>query len=160
MINKLIVAAIFTAASFSLKAQTVAIGGDVTAPYKITASSFSAMKQVTVNAKGHDGKDHEYGGVLLADIINQAGAVPNNKLSGKAFAKYILIKAADGYRAVIALPEINSEFNDKTIILADKEDGKVLPPANGPYQIIIPGEKKWGRWVRQVTGIDIQTAKD
>ncbi|QQL50741.1 molybdopterin-dependent oxidoreductase [Mucilaginibacter ginkgonis] len=141
-------------------AQTVAVSGDVTSPFKITASTFTAMKQITVDAKGHDGKDHKYSGVLLADIVNQAGALPNGKLSGKTLAKYILIKAADGYRAVIALPETNSEFNDKNIILADKEDGKLLPASNGPFQIIIPGEKKWGRWVRQVTGIEIKTAKD
>ena len=144
----------------SVKAQTVEVSGDVTTPFKITASSFATMKQMTVKAKGHDGKEHDYSGVLLADIVNQAGALPNGKLSGKALAKYILIKAADGYRAVIALPEINTEFNDKNFILADKEDGKVLPPTNGPYQVVIPGEKKWGRWVRQVTGIVIQTAKD
>ncbi len=141
-------------------AQTVVVSGDVTKPFTITASSFAAMKQTTIKGKAHDGKEHEFTGVLLSDIVNAAGALPDNKLSGKSLAKYILIKAADGYSAVIALPEINADFNDKNIILADKEDGKPLFEKTGPYQIIIPGEKKWGRWVRQVTGIEIQTAKD
>ena len=146
-----------TATGFS---QTVPVTGDVAKPFTITASAFAAMKQITVKGKAHDGKEHEFTGVLLSDIVNAAGALPENKLSGKMLAKYVLIKAADGYRAVIALPEINSEFNDKNIILADKEDGKPLIEKTGPYQIIIPGEKKWGRWVRQVNGIEIQTAKD
>lgn len=140
--------------------QIVPVSGDVAKPYIITPSSFAAMKQLTVKGKAHDGKEHEFSGVLLSDIVNAASALPDNKLSGKSLAKYVLIKAADGYRAVIALPEINSEFNDKNIILADKEDGKPLLEKTGPYQIIIPGEKKWGRWVRQVNGIEIQTAKD
>ena len=153
-----IAAAVFTAST--TLAQTVPVSGDVAKPYIITASSFAAMKQTTVKGKAHDGKDHEFTGVLLSDIVNAAGALPDNKLNGKSLAKYILVKAADGYRAVIAFPEINAEFNDKNIILADKEDGKPLVDKTGPYQIIIPGEKKWGRWVRQVTGIEIQTAKD
>jgi len=111
-------------------AQTVKISGDVTKPFTITIASFAAMKHIDVKGKGHDGKEHVYNGVLLADIINEAGALPDNKLSGKSFAKYILIKATDGYRAVIALPEVNAGFNDKNIILADKEDGKPLAEKN------------------------------
>lgn len=141
-------------------AQTVNVGGDVEKPFVITTAWFQKAKQVTVKGTGHDGKPHQYSGILLNDILTEAGAVPGGKLHGKTLAKYVVIKAADGYKAVIALPEVNPEFNDKNIILANKEDGKLLADKTGPFQIIIPGEKKWGRWVRQVTDIVVQTVKD
>lgn len=160
MKNKLLFSIAFVALSVSGFAQSVTIGGEVEKPYQLTPEAFKGMKQVTVKGTGHDGKPHDYSGVLLNDIITQAGGLPNNQLRGKSLAKYLLIKAADGYRAVIALAEINPEFNDKNIILANKIDGKTLEEKTGPYQLVIPGEKKWGRWVRQVNEIDLQTAKD
>lgn len=155
-------AALVACMSVKIFAQTapaaVSIKGEVTKPFTINAST--KLKQVTVKGTGHDGKEHEYTGYLLSDIITEAGGIPNNQLRGKALARYVLIKAADGYQAVIAMAEFNPEFNDKQIILADQEDGKALPAANGPYQVIIPGEKKWGRWVRMVTEIVVLTAKE
>lgn len=143
-----------------VSAQTVNVGGDVEKPFVITTAWFQKAKQVTVKGTGHDNKPHQYTGILLNDILNEAGALPGGKLHGKALAKYVVVKAGDGYKAVIALPEVNPEFNDKNIILANKVDGKPLPEKTGPFQIIIPGEKKWGRWVRQVTDIVVQTVKD
>lgn len=34
-------------------------------------------------------------------------------------------------------------------------DGKPLDEKQGTWQIIVPGEKKWGRWVRQVEALKI-----
>jgi len=36
------------------------------------------------------------------------------------------VEAADGYSAVIALPEIDPDFTDKQIVLAFLQDGKPL----------------------------------
>jgi len=46
-------------------------------------------------------------------------------LSGKRLASCLLV-AADGYRAVIALPEIDPAFTNKPILLAFLRDGKPL----------------------------------
>ncbi|MCJ8210057.1 molybdopterin-dependent oxidoreductase [Mucilaginibacter sp. RS28] len=157
---KILFAAIMVVTMMSASAQTVNISGDVGKPYTLTTAFYQRLKQVSVKAVGHDGKEHEYTGVKLADILSEANAIPDNKLSGKMLAKYILVKAADNYQAVIALPEINEQFTDKVIILANKEDGKPLAANAAPYQVIIPGEKKYGRWVRQVTAISVLTAKE
>jgi hypothetical protein len=45
------------------------------------------------------------------------------------------------------------------VLLADKRDGQPLPQANGPYQIIVPQEKRPTRWVRQVTALQIVEVK-
>ena len=67
-------------------------------------------------------------------------------------ASCLLVEAADGYRVVIALPEIDPAFSDKKFFL---KDGKPMDSKEGPYRIVIPNEKRMARWVRQVTGLKI-----
>ena len=76
-------------------------------------------------------------------------------MRGKRLASGLLVEAADGYRTVIALPEIDPDFTDKQIILAFSEDGKPLDAKAGPYRIVIPDEQRMARWVRQVTKLKI-----
>lgn len=70
-------------------------------------------------------------------------------------ASCLLVEAADGYRVVISLPELDPAFTDKQIILAFLKDGKTLDDKEGPYRIVIPDEKRMARWVRQVTTLKI-----
>ena len=62
-----------------------------------------------------------------------------------------MVEAADGYRVVIALLELDPGFTDLVILLADKVNGHVLNSSDGPFRIIVSGEKRMARWVRQVT---------
>ena len=63
--------------------------------------------------------------------------------------------AADGYKVVIALPELDPEFTDRVILLADKANGHPLDTKDGPFRIVVPGEKRMARWVRQVTTLKV-----
>lgn len=151
---------LITAAPNLAKAQGagVTVAGDVEKPFTINASTFSTMKRITATIKTHDGKQHEYSGVSLYEILTKAGTVPNNLLKGKALAKYVLITAADKYQVVMALPEFDPAFTDQVIILADQEDGETLAPNLGPYRLMVPDDKKPARSVMRVTSIDVQTA--
>ena len=66
-----------------------------------------------------------------------------------------MAEAADGYRVVIALPELDPGFTDKQIVLAYLKDGKPLDEKEGPYRIVIPDEKRMARWIRQVIKLRI-----
>ena len=102
----------------------VTVGGEVEEQLQLDAGTIKKMNHVNVSGISHsDHKAHIYSGIPLADIIRKSGAIPGNLLRGKYLAKYVLIKGADGYQAVIALPEIDTAFTDKIIILADEEDG-------------------------------------
>lgn len=155
--NALLLIAAVMLANFA-SAQNLTVKGEVTKPLNYSAADIAAMKHITLKAKGHDEKMHSYSGPLLFDVIKASGQAQGKDLRGKNLAKYLLVKATDGYRAVYALPEIDPEFTDKTIILADQVDGKPISKENGPFQVIVPGEKKHARWVRQVAGFEILTA--
>jgi DMSO/TMAO reductase YedYZ molybdopterin-dependent catalytic subunit len=76
-------------------------------------------------------------------------------LKGKRLASYLLVEAADGYRVVMALPEIDPAFTDRETVLAFLKNGKPLDEHQGPYRLVIPDEKRMARWVRQVTALRI-----
>ncbi len=94
-------------------------------------------------------------GVSLKAVLDKAGVQFGEALKGKRLASYLLVEAADGYRVVIALPEIDPTFTDKQIVLAFTRNGKPLDEHEGPYRIVIPDEKRMARWVRQVTTLKI-----
>jgi hypothetical protein len=94
-------------------------------------------------------------GVPLKALLERAGFWFGEALKGKQMALCLLVEAADGYRVVIALPEIDPAFTDKQIVLAFLKDGKPLDAKEGPYRIVIPDEKRMARWVRQVTTLKI-----
>jgi hypothetical protein len=94
-------------------------------------------------------------GVSLKSLLEKAGVEFGHSLRGRRLASCLLVEAADGYRVVIALPEIDPDFSYKQIILAFLQDGKPLDANAGPYRIIIPDEKRMARWVRQVTALKI-----
>lgn len=48
---------------------------------------------------------------------------------------------------------------DQIIRLADRRDGKPLGAGAGPLQIVVPHEKRAGRWIRQVSRLEIRQAK-
>ncbi|MGA3210445.1 MAG: hypothetical protein ABSD20_04005, partial [Terriglobales bacterium] len=74
---------------------------------------------------------------------------------GRRLASCLLVEAADGYRVVFALPELDPAFTEKQVVLAFLKDGKPLDDKEGPYRVVVPDEKRMARSVRQVTTLKI-----
>ena len=110
--------------------------------------------------KDRDGKEHEFKGVALIELLEKAGVTTGAKLRGENLAKYILIQAADGYEAIYSLPEIDPEFTDQVILLATEKDGQPLGNGEGPFRIIAPNDKKQARWIREVRSIKVAFARN
>ena len=91
----------------------------------------------------------------MVDVLAKAGVPTGKDLRGPAMSIYVVAEASDGYRATFALAELDSAFTDRVILLADRRDGKVLSAREGPLQMIVPGEKKHARWVRQVIRLKV-----
>jgi hypothetical protein len=125
---------------------------------RLTAEAFAGLPRKSVRAKGHDGTEAEYDGVPLAAVLAHGKVTLGEKLRGPLMANYLLVEAADGYKAVFALQEIDPASSDKAILLADRRDGKPLDEKHGPYQIIVPGEKRQSRWVRMVRALKVRPA--
>ena len=97
----------------------------------------------------------KFEGVGLKLLLEKAGVGFGESLKGKRLASCLVVEAADGYRVVIALPELDPAFNEKEAVLAFLRDGKALDDKEGPYRLVIPSEKRMARWVKQVTTLKI-----
>ena len=131
------------------------VAGEVAHPLSLSAEELAKLPRQTVQAKGHDGVESQFEGVPLVEILAKAGVPTGKDLRGPAMALYVVVEAADGYRAVFALAELDPAFTDRVVLLADRRDGKPLSARDGPFQIIVPGEKKHARWVRQVIRLKV-----
>jgi hypothetical protein len=119
----------------------------------LTKTDIEAMPHIKTTTPGPDSSS--YDGVPLKALLEKAGVEFGHSLRGKRMASCLLVEAADGYRVVIALPELDPDFTDKQIVLAFSQNGKPLDAKEGPYRIVIPDEKRMARWVKQVTTLKI-----
>lgn len=131
------------------------IGGDVANPITLTKADLVKMPRTSVTVKGQDGAETTYEGVLLYDILKQAGAPLGKQLMGKALASYILAEARDGYEVVYTLAEMDPSFTDNKIIVADAVNGKPLFQYQGPFRLVVPNEKKGARSIRMLEKLTV-----
>lgn len=120
----------------------------------LTRAEIEALPRIKITAEA-GGTSAAFEGATLKAVLEKAGVTFAETMKGKRLASCLLVEAADGYRVVIALPELDPAFTDKQIVLAFLKDGKPLDTKAGPYRIVIPGEKRMARWVRQVTALKI-----
>lgn len=123
----------------------------------LTMAELGKLPQHIVKAAEH-GVPVQFEGVLLTDILAQVARPTGDQFHGTAAGYYVLIEAADGYKAVFAWAEQDPGFMEKPVYLVTHRDGKPLAAKEGPFELVAPGEKRNGRWVRQVTAISIRQA--
>jgi hypothetical protein len=133
----------------------IRVTGEVSQTLELKSAEFAKLPRQTLSAKAHDGKESQYEGVSLIALLAKAGVPTGKDLRGPAMSLYVVAEASDGYRATFALAELDSAFTDRVILLADRRDGKPLSAREGPFQMIVPGEKKHARWVRQVIRLKV-----
>lgn len=119
-----------------------------------TTPDHAALARTQVTASVHDEAPAIWEGVALADVLRTAGAPLGERLRGRALSAYVRVTAVDGYRVVFSLAELDAAFGNNVVLLADRRDGKPLA-GDGPYRLVVPGDKRAGRWLRNVAAIEL-----
>lgn len=135
-------------------AQEITVQKESGASVKLTATEITTLPHQDIDAEDH-GRTVRFTGVPLRLVLEKAGVTLGDSLRGKRLASCLVVEAADGYRVVIALPELDPGFTDRVILLADKADGHPMDAKEGPFRVVVPGEKRPARWVRQVTTLKV-----
>jgi len=157
----LILAATAFAADPALRIEGVA-GRDGVArpPLLLSLADLQAMPRTSLAAKTHDGTEHKFEGVAMAELLRRAGLPQGEDLRGPLLTRSLLISAHDGYRALFSLPEFDPAFTDNRALLADRMDGQPMSARDGPLRLVMPAEKREARWVRMVERIEVLAATD
>jgi DMSO/TMAO reductase YedYZ molybdopterin-dependent catalytic subunit len=129
--------------------------GEVPHPLSLTAEALAAMPHSSVTVKDRNGKETSYAGVPVRVLLDKAGIPSTKEMRNGAIALALVVEATDGYRAVFSLTEIDAQPADRAVLLADTRDGKPLSSPESPLRLIVPGDGRPTRWVRQVTTLRI-----
>lgn len=137
------------------------IGGNVTTPLTLSLADLKNIpnRQTLKVVNPHSKKTEVYQGVALEDLLRKAGVPQGEALRGKAMATYVLAEAADNYRVVFSLAELDSGIGDSGVIVADTLDGAPLGPNEGPLQLVAPHDKRPARWIRMLKSVTVLEAE-
>ena len=106
----------------------------------------------------HHGEMQHYEGVRLSDLLAKVGLPLGDKLRGRAMAMYVLAEASDGYAVVYSVAELDPAMTGNRMIVADRMNGKPLEAKEGPFKIVVPGDKRPARWIRMLTALQVESA--
>ena len=121
-----------------------------------TAAEFAALPRTELKlADMHEQTERTYSGVPVRELLARAGAPLGDKLRGPALQTAVIVRCKDNYAVLFALAEFDENFSSRTILLADREDGEILPPSSAPLRLVAPGDKRGARSARQVVAIEI-----
>jgi len=113
----------------------------------------------TVKAGGTvHGKAIECEGVSLTSFLQAAKAMPTEPLRGAQLSRVVEVTARDGYRVAFALAELDPSLGNRTVVLANRCNGAALSAEDGPWRLVVPGEARPARWIRQVDSIHVDDA--
>jgi hypothetical protein len=136
-------------------AAVLAVQGDIASPLSLTADDLAKMPRQTVSVPAPDGTKIVYEGVTLLAVLQKAGAPFGKQLRGKVLSSYVLAKAMDGYQVVFTLGELDPDFGNETILVADKRDGKPMGEKQGPFRLVCPNDHEGARSVRMLQTLEI-----
>jgi hypothetical protein len=100
----------------------IRLGGEVATPDTLRIGDLKALPSLTQTVtylSAGSPVTNTYTGVLLKDLIADAGGVTTNPAAkNDILAHYIVATGSDGYRAVFALGEIDPRFGNQAIMVA------------------------------------------
>ncbi|MFV0280578.1 MAG: hypothetical protein ACK5JM_07440 [Rhodoblastus sp.] len=109
------------------------------------------MKVGFETSKGR--REATYTGALLWSALEKAGAFAGIDERAR-LGKSITVIGKDGFRASLAVAEIDPEFANKQVLIAYRSDGAPFP--DNELRLIVPGDKRGGRSVRNVARLEIR----
>lgn len=156
----LVVVLVFSALAIAQSSDTVELTGLVERPAKLSLVDLQRLTAETVTVSflsGQGPEQHTYKGVRLAALLEQAGLKLENRKNDK-LRKFVLATAKDGYTVIFSWAELDPEFGAQPVLLAWEEDGKPLQGDRGPFRLVVPGDKRGGRYVSGVIRLEVRDA--
>lgn len=120
----------------------------------VDAATLARLPVANATVTAH-GKSHACTGVWLANLAAAAGLPAGEALRGPALTTMIVAEAADGYRVAFSLAELDAKLGNRSVLVATACDGKPLSADDGPLRLVVPGEARAARSVRQLKALRV-----
>jgi molybdate transport system substrate-binding protein len=141
-------------------APEVAIMGLVGTPRSFTRDDLMQLPAETVNVSFQAGQgttQANFTGTRLLNVFDAAGGakLPTDGNNAK-LRTTVMVTGADGYQVALGWGELDPEFGAAPILLAYSQDGKPMGDKQGMARLVVPGDKRGGRYVSTVKSIEIR----
>lgn len=148
------------------------LGGQVVNSRTFNLSDLQSFPATEVNAnfRTMQGQDNRtYVGVPLWNLIQAVGGLkpnPDPTVRNNFLRQYIVIEATDCYQIVLAVGEIQPNFEGKNVIVAyatkddSSDDPQLLGDDLGFARLIVPGDQAGGRNIFYIRRIKVLSAPD
>ena len=127
-------------------------------PIVFSLAELRAFPHVTLTVHNpHSNTDETYSGVPLAALLAKANAPLGRELRGITMSDSVYATGTDGYQAFFSLAEIDPEFHQGQIIVADTMNGQPLDARSGPLKLVVTDDKRPARSVRNLASITLRS---
>jgi DMSO/TMAO reductase YedYZ molybdopterin-dependent catalytic subunit len=131
-------------------------------PYTLTIdmlqNEFTSQTVDVTYLSGEETVSTSFTGVPLWQVLSAAQPNFNADVRNDKLGMSIVVTASDGYQAVIAWGEIDPETGAQPILVAYAENGAPIADSQGGIRLIVPGDKRGGRYVSGVVNISLRDA--
>lgn len=125
-------------------------------PLTVHAAVLREHAPQVVDVKWQRGEQVERGrfiGVRMESLLSLAGVPQDRSLRGPWLRGRVTAIAADGYRVVFGLGELSTGLTGRQAIVAWERDGSALGDKEGPLRLVIEGDSRPSRSVRQLVAL-------
>jgi DMSO/TMAO reductase YedYZ molybdopterin-dependent catalytic subunit len=123
---------------------------------QVVLDALQRFPHTEVTTSAPDSKPVRWSGVRLQTLLEARFATPaGDKLRGGWLAAAVRCTGAGGEQVVFTLAELNQTLGHLEVLVADQQDGRPLPAADGPLRLVVPSDSRDARWLRQLVRIDM-----
>lgn len=150
----LLLLAVTLSAPVAVHGQSITVKRADGAERVLNASTLAQLPRARGVTLDH-GDTLRYEGWLLKDVLLAAEAGPVDSLRGPALRRLIVFVGRDGYRIVMTLAELDVTLGNTSVVVVDRQNSAPLTEEHGPLRILVVGDSRASRWVRQVARIEL-----
>ena len=156
MLRTIAVSIILSSSAVASDQATVLVVGPTGDSRSLGVAELEQMspRDVTVTDP-HSKQTARYRGVPLISVLALVATPVGESLRGGALALHVRAEASDGYVAVFSLAELDAGFGTTEALLAYQRDGQPLAGPVGPFRLVVPTDKRGGRWVRGLVKVRV-----
>ena len=139
----------------------LALSGEVADPGIVTPETLAALNQSTTETATYLGPTGSvtdtYTGVSLWTLIQDLGVLTDPSIKNDLLRYGVVATGSDGYRAFVAMGEIDPAFGNQPDLIAYSDTGGQLGPggSDGALRLIVPGDVAGGRYVSNLTSLQV-----
>jgi len=126
---------------------------------ELTLSAIAALPSREISVTSEKGEAATYGCAKLSDALDVALATSRPDLKGKDMLDGVIASATDGAEVLFTLAELDPAFGNAEVFLCNQKNHQGLSGNEAPLRIVVPGDKRHARWLRQVMKLRLVQVK-